>query len=136
MQSTNRNPLNTGVMTVNSEEVGEISAEMLEERANELALIAGHAATEAEYEQARRELTGGSAMDPHQALLESVPETQRWDPVPGSSGIQAPESASEDESEEGLSESAQLYEEGVREAEHDQMLQAALLAKNKDLLTR
>jgi len=45
--------------------------------------------------------------------------------VPGSSGRQAAESLGEDEDTEGRSESAQMFEEGVNEAEHDQMLRAA-----------
>ena len=72
-------------------------------------------------------------MDPQHALLESLPEDKRWDPVPGSTGKQAKESASEDEDEEGRSESAQLFEDGVHEAEHDHMLQAAREAEKKGL---
>ena len=105
--------------------IGEISAEMVEERAKELALILGRPVSKQDHEQALRELTDGPEMDPKQALLESVTEDERWDPVPGSRGHQAEESASEDEDEDGRGESAQLYEEGVSEAEHDQMLQAA-----------
>jgi hypothetical protein len=52
--------------------------------------------------------------------------------VPGSTGRHAPESLGEDEDSEGRSESAQLFEEGINEAEHDQMLQAARAAEKKD----
>jgi hypothetical protein len=52
--------------------------------------------------------------------------------VVGSTGEKAPESASEDEDEDGRSESAQLVEQGIGEAEHDQMLRAAQLAEQKD----
>ncbi len=65
-----------------------------------------------------------------------IPCQERWDPVPGSTGHQAKESASEDEDDDGLNESAQLVEEGVSEAEHDQMLQAAQAAEKKDLSDR
>jgi len=34
-------------------------------------------------------------------MLESIPEAKRWDPVPGSTGRQLPESPSEDEDDEG-----------------------------------
>jgi hypothetical protein len=85
--------------------------------------------SQVDYEQAKRELTGESDIDPQAAMLESLPESKRWDPVPGSAGRQMPESASEDEDEEGRSESEQLAEEGVGEAEHDQMLQAARAAE-------
>jgi hypothetical protein len=128
----NKNPLNTGMLEENSVGIGEISGEMLAERAKELALIAGRPVNQTDHEQALRELTGGPAMDPKQALLESVTEDERWDPVPGSIGHQAEESASEDEGEDGQTEGAKLVEEGVREAGHDRMLQAARAADMQD----
>lgn len=118
----NKNPLNKGVIEENAVGIGEVSTEMVGERAEELALIAGRPVTWLDDEQALRELTGGDVIDTHQALLESLSEDERWAPISGSTGQQAEESAREDE--EG--ESAQLYEEGVREAAHDQMLQAAI----------
>jgi hypothetical protein len=87
---------------------------------------------ESELEQAKRELTGGSDIDPEEAALESVPESGRWDPVPGSTGRKAQESLDEDEDDEGRSEDERLVGEGVREAEHDQMLQAARAAVKRD----
>jgi hypothetical protein len=130
-----KNPLNKGVIADNFAGVGAVTREMLHQRARELALIAGHVppqVTQADYEQAKRELTGGPDEDPRDALLESLPEAERWDPLPGSTGRQLPESPSEDEDDEGRSESAQLVEEGVSEAEHDQMLQAAREAEKRD----
>lgn len=129
----NKNPLNKGMIEENSVGIGEISSEMVAERAKELALIAGRPVTREDHEQALRELTGGIDLDAKQALLESFSEDERWDPVPGSTGHQAEESASEDEDADGRGENAQLVEEGVSEAEHDQMLQAARAAKKKDL---
>ena len=71
-------------------------------------------------------------MDRQDALLEALPETKRWDPVPGSAGHQAPESPSEDEDAEGRSETEQLVDEGAEAADRDRMLQAARRAeKNK-----
>ena len=123
-----KNPLNKGVLTENFIGIGPVSRAMVQARARELALIAGrlppHVA-QVDYEQAKRELTGEPVIDPRESILESIPESERWDPVPGSAGHQAPESPSEDEDDEGRSESEQLAEEGVGEAEHDQMLQAA-----------
>jgi len=131
----NKNPLNKGVISENFAGIGSVTREMVHARARELALIAGHApphVSQADYEQAKRELTGESDLDRQEAVLEALPESKRWDPVPGSAGHQAPESPSEDEDDEGLNESAQLVEEGVREAEHDQMLQAAKAAEKED----
>lgn len=121
----NTQSVNNGMIEVNSTGIGEISSEMVAKRAGELALIAGRPATRPDREQALRELTGGGAMSAGQALLESAPEDERWDPIPGSKGHQAEVSASEDQDEDGQNESARLYEEGAREAAHDRMLLAA-----------
>jgi hypothetical protein len=129
------NPLNKGVVTENFIGIGTVTRKMVRERAVELAVINGRSAqdvSKSDGEQAKRELTGGSDMDPQEAMLESIPEAKRWDPVPGSTGRQAPESPSEDEDDEGRSESEQLVEQGVAEAEHDQMLQATREAAKED----
>ena len=126
-----KNPLDKGIIAENFIGIGTVTPEMVHARARELALISGRThreVSQSDYEQAKRELTGGADIDRQEAKLESIPESMRWDPVPGSAGRQMPESPSEDEDEEGRSESEQLVEEGVNEAEHDQMLQAALAA--------
>jgi hypothetical protein len=51
--------------------------------------------------------------------------------VPGSTGLQIPESPNEDEDDEGRSESEQLVEGGVEEAERDQILEATRDAKKE-----
>lgn len=128
----NKNPLNRGMIEQNSLGIGEISAEMVENRTKELALIAGRAVTRDDRNEALRELKGEDEMDVRQAMMESLSEDERWNPIPGSTGYQAEESASEDEDEDGNGESAQLFEEGVGEASHDQMLQAAKAAAEED----
>lgn len=130
-----KNPLNKGVIAKNFVGVGTVTRDMVHARARELALISGRTngdVSQSDYEQAKRELTGGADIDGQEAQLEAIPESKRWDPVPGSVGRQMPESPSEDEDEEGRSESEQLVEEGVNEAEHDQMLQAARAAARSD----
>lgn len=122
----NQNPLTKGMIEENSTGIGEISEEMIAERADELAMIAGRPTTSQDREQALRELTGGDEMDARQAMFEAIPEDKRWEPIPSSTGHQAEESASEEEDEEGQGQSAQLFEEGVSEAAHDQMRQAAI----------
>jgi hypothetical protein len=52
--------------------------------------------------------------------------------VPGSTGRQAADSLGEDEDAEGRSESAQMFEEGISEAEHDQMRQASRSNEESD----
>lgn len=129
------NPINHGVLTESGVGIGAVSEQMIRQRAAEIAVINGHSASEVtktEWEQAKRELTGGPTISPKTTLLQSAPEADRWNPVPGSSGHQAPVSGSEDEDAEGRSEAAQLVAEGVDEAAHDQMLQAARAAKKPD----
>lgn len=130
-----KNPLNKGIISENAVGIGTVTSEMVETRARELAEIAGRVPpepSEVDYEQAQRELTGGTAVDPEEIALESVTDSERWDPVSGSTGHQTQDSLGEDEDSEGRSESAQLVEEGIEEAEHDQMLQAARAAQEKD----
>ena len=130
-----KNPLNKGVLTENFTGIGPVARGMVRERAVELAIINGRSASEvskSDWEQAKRELAGEPDADPKEAILESAPESLRWNPVPGSPGHQAPESPNEDEDDEGRSETEQLVAGGVEEAEHDQMLQAARDAEKKD----
>ena len=130
-----KNPLNKGRLTENAVGLGTVTPEMVEARARELAMIAGRVPpepSEIDYEQARRELTGGSEADADEQILESVPESERWNPIPGAQGTHTEDSLGEDEDSEGRSESAQLVEEGIKEAEHDQMFQAARAAQEKD----
>src|ERR1019366_1007793 len=72
---------------------------------------------QSDYEQAKRELTGEPDIDRQDAILDALPETKRWDPVPGTTGVQTLESPSEDEDDEGRSETEQLVDEGAEEAE-------------------
>ena len=118
----------------NAAGIGTVTSEMVEARARELAAINGHPSkpSQADYQQAKRELTGDAEMDPQQESSESIPESEGWDPVPGSSGRQAAESLGEDEDAEGRSESAQMFEEGINEADHDQMRRAAEAEQKSD----
>ena len=123
-----KNPLNKGIMMENADGIGTVTPAMVEARARELAVINGHGSsgpTKAHYQQAKRELTGEEEIDSQEENVESVPESEGWDPVPGSTGRQAADSPGEDEDAEGRSEAAQMYEEGIDEAEHDQMRRAA-----------
>jgi hypothetical protein len=121
------NPLKEGALTKNSAGIGTVTRKMVRERAIELAAINGrsaHEASKSDWEQAKRELTGNSDMDSKEAVLESAPESERWDPVHGSTGHKVPVTAGEDEDEEGRSDNERLVEDGMGEAEHDQRLQS------------
>ena len=122
------NPLKDGVISENSAAVGTVTRKMVRARAAELAVIDGQlssAATKSHFAQAKRELTGQPDQDPKTAALESAPESERWDPVPGSTGHKVPVAPSADEDEDGRSDQERLVEEGVAGAEHDQMRQAS-----------
>ncbi|AHF94904.1 hypothetical protein OPIT5_29590 [Opitutaceae bacterium TAV5] len=109
--------------------------ERVHRRTRELAVIAGHApphVSQANYEQAKREVTGESDADRQEAMLDSINEVKPWDPAPGSAGSQTAEPPDEDEDAEGRSESEQLAEKGVEEAGEDRMRQAARAAGRED----
>jgi hypothetical protein len=130
-----KNPLNKGIIMENAAGIGTVTSEMIEARAKELAAINGHPSSEpskADYQQAKRELTGEAEVDSQEESSESIAESDGWDPVPGSTGRQAADSLGEDEDAEGRSESAQMFEEGVSEAEHDQMRQASRADEESD----
>ena len=125
----NTNPLKQGILTENSAGIGTVTRKMVRERAVELAVINGRAArdvSKSDWDQARRELTGEPDTDPKEAVLESAPESERWDPVPGSGGSKVPAPPSADEDDEGRSDNERLVEEGIAGAEEDQMQQASL----------
>jgi hypothetical protein len=123
------NPLKDGVLTENSAGIGTVTRKMVRERAIELAVINGRTAQEvskSDREQAKRELTGDPGTDENEAALESAPESERWDPVPGSTGQKVPVAPSEDEDDEGRSDNERLTDEGIAGAELDQTRQASL----------
>lgn len=124
----NTNPLQEGAIIIHGIGIGPVTRGMIRERAIELAVINGrlaHEVSKLDLDEARRELTGGATIDPRQELLEAVPESERWEPVPGSTGHEAPTFINDGDDAEGRSADERLFEEGVEEAEHDQMLQAA-----------
>lgn len=103
-QSMNTNPLKTGVLTEHSGGIGPATRKMVRMRAAELAVIDGrsaHETSKSDWEQAKLELTGDANADSNESLLESAPESGRWDVVHGSTGTQASVTAGEDEDAEG-----------------------------------
>ena len=124
----NTNPLKQGALTENSQGIGTVTRKMVRERAVELAVINGRPFQEvskSDWEQAKRELTGEPGMDAKETALEAAPESDRWNPVPGSPGHKAPVAPSADEDEEGRIDNERLVDEGMAEAELDQSNQAS-----------
>ena len=77
------NPVNKGIISENFNGIGPVSRKMVHERASELAQIGGRlpqSISQADYEQAKRELTGESDIDSQEAILDSLPESKRWIP--------------------------------------------------------
>ena len=129
------NPLKEGALTENSAGIGTVTRKMVRKRAVELAVINGRSAqdvSKSDWEQAKRELTGDSDTDSNEAVLESVPESERWDPVPGSTGQKVPVAPSADEDDEGRSDNERLVDEGMAGAELDQSRQATRKAAGVD----
>jgi hypothetical protein len=117
-----------GALTENSAGIGTVTRQMVRERAVELAIINGRSAqnvSKVDLDEAKRELTGEPDTDSKVVALESAPESERWDPVPGSGGRKVPAAPSADEDGEGRSDNERLVEEGIAEAEHDQMREAS-----------
>jgi hypothetical protein len=129
------NLLKKGKVMINSAGIGTVTRKMVRKRAAELARLAGRSArevSESDLATARRELTGEPELDPKQAALEAVPESKRWDPVPGSQGHKVQVSPGEDDDDEGRSDNEKLVEEGIEEAELDQMNQATRSGARKN----
>ena len=122
------NPLKEGVLTENSVGLGTVTPQMVQARAAELAVNNGrsaHEASQSDRGEARRELTGEPDTDAKETVLESAPESERWDTVPGSTGSKVPVASGEDEDDEGRSDNERLVAEGSAVAEQDQRRQAA-----------
>jgi len=125
----NTNPLKNGALTENSAGIGTVTSKMVQQRAVELAAINGRSAQEvsaSDWEQAKLELTGNSSQDSKEVVLEAAPESERWDPLPGSTGGKVPMAPGEDEDAEGRSDNERLVDEGMAEAEQDQTRLASL----------
>jgi len=126
-------PTKKAVIMINTAGVGTVTRRMVRERATELALINGrsaHKVSAADWAQAKRELTGKPDVDPKESLLESAPESERWDPLPGSTGHVVPVTSIDGEDDDGRSLGEKLVDEGVEEAGQDQMVRAARANKN------
>lgn len=120
----NIKPLRESAIMIHGNGVGTISYDLIRKRASELAEIDGRAAadaSQADWDEAERELTSGA----EPTSLESVPESERWNPIPGTFGQEATVEFHDNEDEDGSSVEARLVQAGAAEADHDQKLAAA-----------
>jgi hypothetical protein len=112
-----------GRISDHGEGLGTVTEKMIRRRAGEIAVINGRGNNhilDTDLEQARRELQGEERLNTIPTSAENLPESKRWDPVPGSPGHKAPTMAAPDEQ----TFAEKLVEEGVADAEHDQQVQA------------
>jgi hypothetical protein len=102
--------------------LGEVSQQMLDDRARELARMDGRVDfNERDLEQARAELQGASQPPPPPETEGGAEELVAWDEAPAASGHQARTYQIDDEATIGEA----LVQEGVEEAEHSQRVAAS-----------
>jgi hypothetical protein len=112
-----------GRFSENAHGLGTVTWADVRQRAQELALIAGRNADQvldSDWEQAQRELTGEERLVPPPTPAEELTEDSRWDPVGESVGHREPTVPTPDEQ----TFAEKLVEEGVEDAEQDQMVRA------------
>jgi hypothetical protein len=110
-----------GRFTAQGHGLGTVTREMVQKRARELALISGREQVlDSDFQQAKRELTREDDLPPEPDAEEKLPEDSRWEPVLESVGKEAPKVPPFDEQ----TFAEKLVEEGVEDAEHDQMTRA------------
>jgi hypothetical protein len=120
-----------GRLSNRGEGLGTATEDMVQRRAREIAVINGREENnvlDGDVEQARRELQGRERLHSDANAAESVPESQRWAPVPESVGRKAPTVPAPDEQ----TVAEKLVEEGVADAEHDQMIKATRDSLRRD----
>jgi hypothetical protein len=117
----NDNSLPAGKISVHGDGFGAPSPDAVEKRAREIALIAErdpNEFTDADWEEARRELLGVQPTNAPEETDENAEVVEEWNVVASSAGHRAPRG----EEDESLGE--QLVTDGIQEAAHDQMVEA------------
>lgn len=120
-----------GRFSLNGRGLGTVTEDMVRQRARELAQINGRSAgqvLDSDLEEARRELTGEERLVPEETPAEQLPEEDRWEAVPESTGQQVPTVPAPDEQ----TFAEKLVEEGMEDAEQDQMIKATREGLRRD----
>jgi hypothetical protein len=113
-----------GKITVHGMGLGAPTPEQVEKRAREIALIDErdpNQFSDADWEQARRELLGETTPPPPEESEQAAKMQQEWEVTPEDRGHRVNRAGAADD-EESVGE--QLVSDGVEEAIHDQMLEA------------
>ena len=122
--------INEGRFSEHGHGLGTVTEEMVQQRAAELALISGRPGNvlSTDLDQAHRELTGEERLNPEPSPAEELPEEARWEEVPESTGKKVPVVPASDEQ----TFAEKLVEEGVEDAEQDQMVKATKAERRRD----
>ena len=113
----------TGKISVHGDGLGAPSPEQVERRAREIAIIAERDPedfTDADWDQARRELHGAAIPTPPEETTQNAEVVEEWEVVAPSAGHRVPREGFEDDENIG----EQLVAGGIEEAAHDQMVEA------------
>jgi len=123
------NRVEQGRFTEQGHGLGTVTREMVLKRAKELAMISGRdQILESDFALAKRELTREEDLPPEPDKIENLTEDERWEPVPESVGKEGPKVPAADEQ----TFAEKLVEEGIEDAEHDQMKRAARESRRRD----
>lgn len=128
MKSTRQNH---GKISDHFHGLGTVTRETVLERAREIALINGRGPnhySQDDYQEAKRELTGASPGDEGEAGEDMVPGLVTWDESPEAAGHPVDKEEADDEQ----SWAEQLVEQGLHEAEHEQMVEGARNPHNQE----
>jgi hypothetical protein len=123
------NRVEEGRFTDHGHGLGTVTREMVLKRAKELAMISGREQVlNSDFQRAKRELTREEDLPPEPDAMENLTEDERWEAVPESVGKEGPKVPAPDEQ----TFAEKLVEEGVEDAEHDQMKRAARESRTRD----
>jgi len=125
-----KNRIEEGRFSANARGLGTVTREMVLRRAREIAEINGRPdnVLETHFQEAHRELTTEDMDQPKVSAEELVPEDKRWMEVPENEGKKVGPVPAPDEQ----TFAEKLVEEGVEDAEHDQMTRATREAARRD----
>jgi len=119
-----------GRLSANGRGLGTVTREMVARRAREIAEINGRPGNmqDSDFQEAQRELTTEDMDQPKTSAEELLPEDKRWMEVPENEGRKVGNLPAPDEQ----TFAEKLVEEGVEDAEHDQMKRATREAARRD----
>jgi len=124
-----QNRIEEGRFSADARGLGTVTRDMVLKRAREIAEINGRSQIiDRDFQQAHRELTGEELFEAKLTAEERLPEEKRWSEVAETEGRKMPEVSAPDEQ----TFAEKLVDEGIEDAEHDQMTRATREAARRD----